>query len=193
MLKKGNIDRLTLFSICSLFDLLHADIANIKFLAKSAVDPFYCLIFLDLFTSKTYTYPMKKRNLLQKKMEQFYNDIEEKSDLNKVIRLQTDLEYQQNDIKKLNKKYYVVMFSTRVSGGKAFAAEQKIREFKKMLLKTKILSKRNKNEIQPSKIIEQATNSINKTKSEKYDIDPNTIEKKVFKITIIEKYTISNR
>ena len=85
------------------------------------------------------------------------------------------------------------MFSTRVSGGKAFAAEQKIREFKKMLLKTKILSKRNKNEIQPSKIIEQATNSINKTKSEKYDIDPDTIEKKVFKITIIEKYTISNR
>ena len=170
MLKKGNIDRLTLFSIRSLFDLLHADIANIKFLAKSAVDPFSCLIFLDLFTSKTYTYPMKKRNLLQKKMEQFYNDIEEKRDLNKVIRLQTDLEFQQNDIKKLNKKYYVVM-----------------------LLKNKILSKRNKNEIQPSKIIEQATNSINKTKSEKYDIDPDTIEKKVFKIKIIEKYTISNR
>ena len=48
---------------------------------------------------------MKKRNLLQKKMEQFYNDIEEKRDLNKVIRLQTDLEFQQNDIKKLNKKY----------------------------------------------------------------------------------------
>ena len=33
-----NIDRSTLFSIQSPFDLLHANIANRKFLAKSAVD-----------------------------------------------------------------------------------------------------------------------------------------------------------
>ena len=78
-----------LFSIQSPFDLLHADIANIKFLAKSAVDPIYCLVFFYLFTSKTYTYPMKKRSLLAKKMEQFYNDIEKKRDLNKVMKLQT--------------------------------------------------------------------------------------------------------
>ena len=36
------------------------------------------------------------------------------------------------------------MFSTRVRGGKAFADEQKVREFKKML-KAKRLNKRNKN------------------------------------------------
>ena len=61
------------------FDLLYADIANIKFLAKSTVDPIYCLVFVDFFTSKSYTYPMKKkRNLLAKKIEQFYNDIEKK-------------------------------------------------------------------------------------------------------------------
>ena len=36
------------------------------------------------------------------------------------------------------------MFSTRVRGGKAFAAEQKIREFKKLLLKMKDLYKKNK-------------------------------------------------
>ena len=35
------------------------------------------------------------------------------------------------------------MFSTRVRGGKAFAAEQKIREFKKSLLKIKSLYKKN--------------------------------------------------
>ena len=45
------------------------------------------------------------------------------------MRLQTDLEYLQNEIKKLNKKYTVDMFSTKLRDGKAFAAEQKIREF----------------------------------------------------------------
>ena len=68
-------------------------------------------------------------------MEQFCTDIEEKRALNKIMRLQTDLKLQQNDIKNLNKKYNVKMFSTRVRSVKAFAAEEKIREFKKMLLK----------------------------------------------------------
>ena len=68
-------------------------------------------------------------------MEQFCTDIEEKRALNKIMRLQTDLKFQQNDIKNFNKKYNVKMFSTRVRSVKAFAAEQNIREFKKMLLK----------------------------------------------------------
>ena len=42
---------------------------------------------------------------------------------------------------KLNKKYNVLMFSTNIRNGKAFAAEQKIREFKKLLLKSKRLHK----------------------------------------------------
>ena len=53
------------------------------------------------------------------------------------MRLQTDQEFQQNEIKKINLKYNVEMFSSRIRGGKAFAAEQKIREFKKILFKTK--------------------------------------------------------
>ena len=48
-------------------------------------------------------------------------------------KLQTDLEFQQNEIKKLNQKYNVEMFSSGVRGGKAYAAEQKITEFKKLL------------------------------------------------------------
>ena len=51
------------------------------------------------------------------------------------MRLQTDLKFQQNDIKNLNKKYNVKMFSARVRSAKAFAAAEKIREIKKMLLK----------------------------------------------------------
>ena len=58
--------------------------------------------------------------------------------------LQTDLEFLQNEIKKLNKKYSLDMFSTKLRGGKAFATEQKIREFKKLLFKSKPLHKATK-------------------------------------------------
>ena len=57
------------------------------------------------------------------------------------MRLQTDLEFKQNEIKKLNEQYNVEMFHRKVRGGKAFAAEQKIREFKKLLLKANDLKK----------------------------------------------------
>ena len=48
------------------------------------------------------------------------------------MRLQTDLEFQQNAIKKLNEENNVEMYSTKVREGKAFSAEQKICEFKKI-------------------------------------------------------------
>ena len=35
------------------------------------------------------------------------------------MRLQADLEFETNEIKQLNKKYHVEMFSTKVSGGQA--------------------------------------------------------------------------
>ena len=57
--KKSNVDHSTLYSIGKPFELLHADIADTRFLAKSAVDPKYCLLLVDLFTSKIYLYPMK--------------------------------------------------------------------------------------------------------------------------------------
>ena len=116
--------------------------------------------------------------------------LKKKRDLNKVMRLQTDSEFQQNDIKKLNKKYNVQVLSTRLRGEKAFAAKQKSRELKKLLLKGKNLSKKKKIKIKPNKIIEHATKNMNKTKSYKYDIDPNTIEKNVSKTKTIEKYVI---
>ena len=69
--KKSNIDQSTLYSISKPFELLHADIADLRFLAKSAVEPKYCLLVVDLFTSKVYVYPMKNRSLLAKKLEVF--------------------------------------------------------------------------------------------------------------------------
>ena len=63
------------------------------------------------------------------------------------MRLQTDLEFNQNKIKELNKKFDVDMFHTRLHGGKAFAAEQKIRELKKILLRSKHFEKLLKKEL----------------------------------------------
>ena len=68
MSEKSNIDQSTLYSISKPFEFLHADIADLRFLAKSAVDPKYCLLVVDLFTSKVYVYPMKNRTLLAKKI-----------------------------------------------------------------------------------------------------------------------------
>ena len=42
----------TLHSIKAPLELVHADVADIRFFSKSAVDPKYCLLAVDLFTSK---------------------------------------------------------------------------------------------------------------------------------------------
>ena len=57
-----------LYSFKGPFELLCADIADSRFLAKSAVYPKYYLLFLDLFTSKIYTYPIKKKRSVLKKI-----------------------------------------------------------------------------------------------------------------------------
>ena len=136
--KRSNIDHSTLYSISKPFELLHADIADLRFLAKSAVDPKYCLLIVDLFTSKIYVYPMKNRSLLAKKLKLFY-DIKQKK-LEECL-CKTDLEFKQNRIKKLNDEFDIEMFHTKVRGGKVFAAEQKIREFKKILIRSKRFKK----------------------------------------------------
>ena len=133
--KRSNIDHSTLSNISKLFELLHVDIADLRFLAKSAVDPKYVLLIADLFSSKIYVYPMKNRSLLAKKLKLFYEDIKQKG--TGRMRQQTDLEFKQNQIKKLNDEFNVEIYHKKVRGGKAFAAEQKIREFKKILLRSK--------------------------------------------------------
>ena len=64
--KTQNIICMTLYSFNGLFQALPTDIACISFLAKSAVDPKFSLFFVDVFTSKIYTYPMKKNDLAKK-------------------------------------------------------------------------------------------------------------------------------
>ena len=101
--------------------------------SKSAVDPKYCLLAVDLFTSKTYVYPMKSRNLLARKLKHFYRDIQPKIEQiakNERMRLQTDSEFWQNEIQKLNQNYNIEMFRSRVRRGRAHAAKQKLENSK---------------------------------------------------------------
>ena len=145
--QKQDIDRSsTLYSLNGPMQFFHADVADIRFFSKSAFDPKYALLCVDLFSSKVYIYPMKKHNNIAHKLESFYWEIEPKRDQKQEMRLQTDLEFLQNEIKKLNKKYNVDMLSTKLRGGKAFATKQKIKEFKKLLFKSKRLHKATKPE-----------------------------------------------
>ena len=80
------------------FELVHADIADNRFFSKSAVDPKYCLLAVDLFTSKVYVYIIKGKNLLSKKSELDIQQKREQSAENTTMRLQTDLELAQNEI-----------------------------------------------------------------------------------------------
>ena len=76
--EKRDIDRSTLYSFSRPFELVHADIGNLEFLGKNATFPQYVLVLVDLFSSKTYSYPMTSRRQIRQKLEQFYNEIKEK-------------------------------------------------------------------------------------------------------------------
>ena len=161
--EKREIDRSTLYSFNGPFQLLHADIRNLEFLGKSLTFPQYVLVIVDLYSSKVYTYSMKSRKQILQKMKLFYDEVRSKRK-GKRMRLQVDNELQQVKIKDLNDENNIDMFTSSIRGGKAFAAEQKIRE-----LKTRI-SKLNaqKLKISPSKIIQESTLNMNLMKSVKY-------------------------
>ena len=106
-------------------------------------------------------------------MKIFYDEIKNKRS-KKTVRLQGDNEFQQVKIKDLNDENNVEMFTTSVRGGKAFAAEQKIRELKSRIAKLNA----QKIKISPTKIISSSTSNMNSVQSEKYGLSPCEIEKK---------------
>ena len=154
--EKSEIDRSTLCSFDDPFQLLHADVGNLEFLGKNATFPQYVLVIVDLYSSKVYTYSMKSRKQILQKMKLFYDEVRSKRK-GKRMRLQVDNEFQQVKIKDLNDENNVDMFTSSVRGGKAFAAEHKIRE-----LKTRV-SKLNaqKLKISLSKIIQNSNLNMN--------------------------------
>ena len=117
---------------------------------------------------------MRNHKLLAKKMLQFYQDIKKKTA--GKMRLKIDQEFHQTNIKKLNKEYDVEMYSTKLRGGKAFAAEQKIRELKKLLLRSKRIQKLQEKRVKSNELIKKATFNLNNIKSPKYA--PQKVENK---------------
>ena len=99
--QKKDIDRSSsLYTINGPLQFFHVDVAFLKFFEKSANDPKYALLCVDLFTSKIYVYTMRKKSNLWQKLELFYKEINLKRNKNDgKMRLQTDLEFQQNEIK----------------------------------------------------------------------------------------------
>ena len=179
--QRKDIDRSSaLYTVNGPLQFFHADLAYIQFFAKSAVDPKYALLCVDLFTSKLYVYTLRTKNNLPKKLEEFYKDIDFKRTKNEKMRLQVDSEFQQNKIKKINQKYNVEMFTTKNRGGKAYVAEQKIREFKKILFRIKKTYKRLKKRSNSAKLIKKAVQNMNNTKT-KYGFEPELIERESLK------------
>ena len=157
---------------------MHADIDDLRFLGKFAPDSKYCLLLVDLFTSKIYVFGMKNRSLIPLKLEKFYRDVDAKRK-NKKMRLQTDLEFKQKKIFDVNEKYNVEMFSTAVRGGKAFAAEKKRRELKKRISKLLALQRNREAKLKsPNIIIEKAVENMNSLSIIKHGLEPGKIEKR---------------
>ena len=67
-----------------------------------------------------------------------------------------------------NIKLNVEIYSRNLRGGKAFAAEPKIRELKKTLLRSKRMKQIKGKRIKPNELIKKATFNLNNTRSAKY-------------------------
>ena len=106
-------------------------------------------------------------------MKLFYDEIRNKRK-GKHMRLQVDNEFQQVRIKDLNDLNNVDMFTASVRGSKAFAAEQKIREFKMRIAKLYVQELK----ISPAKITERSTLNMNLMKSSKYGLSLEEIEQR---------------
>ena len=93
---------------------------------------------------------MRSRKLILQKMKLLHDEVKEKRK-DKPMRLQVDSKIQQIKKHDLNNQNNVEMFTTSICSGKAFVAEQKIRELKTRVPKLSI----QKLKISPTKIILQ--------------------------------------
>ena len=115
---------------------------------------------------------MRSRKQISQKMKLFYDEVRFKRKKGKHMRLQVDNEFQQVRIKSLSNENNVEMFTSSVRGGKAFAAEQKIRELKARLSKFN----EQKLKIALTKIVQNSALSMNLMKSIKYALSPEEIQ-----------------
>ena len=103
---------------------------------------------------------MKSKEQILQKKKLFYDEVRSKRK-SKRMRLQVNNEFQQVKIKDLNDANNIDMFNSSIRGGKAFDAEQKIRELKTRIAKINA----QKLKISPAKIIERTTLNTNLIKA----------------------------
>ena len=145
----GNQHGEMLHTIDEPFRLVLADLAGLNFYNKSAVAPKYCLVCLDMFTSKL-TCTVLSKSQLRNKLEAFYEETDDersylKNENRHYMIFQTDQEFNQNEIKVLNDKFNVEHFNSKLNDGHVVRAEQKIRELKERLRNFKRIKKTQKN------------------------------------------------
>ena len=85
------------------------------------------------------------------------------------------MEFERNDVKLLNTQRNVFMYSTKMNSGHAFAAEQKIRELKKILTKQRRAFTDKKRHL--SKNLKDAVTQMNSTSNEKYSVKPENVQR----------------
>lgn len=81
-------------------------------------------------------------------------------------------------IRKLNEKHIARISSSNVHGDKAFATEQKIRQFKKLLFATTCLDKQNGNQTHANKPLTKETEKFKQDQKCKNDTVPEEIRAK---------------
>lgn len=168
--EKREKNRSTLYSFDGTFQLVHADVGNLEWLGKNATIPRNVVVFVEVYSSKIYGYPMRSRKEI---MTQFYDVVKGKRK-NKRMKLQFDNEFQQVKLKDLNDENNVDMFTTAVRGWKAFAAEQKTRELKTRIAKLNA----QKLKIAPTNIILNSAQNMNNMESGNNGFSPEEIETK---------------
>ena len=92
------------------------------------------------------------------------------------MRLQTNQEFNQNEIKEINKRYNVLHYNSKLNDGHTMAAEQKIRELKNRLKNFKRLLKKGK--LKPNEALRKATVNMNIFPTKKYGVPPEEVGKK---------------
>ena len=113
-----------------------------------------------------------KKSQLSAKLEKFYANTESlrkylKGEDRDHIWLQADQEFNQNEIAKINKKYNVLNYYSKLNDGHTVGAEQKLG---KRLIK--------KGKLKPNEALKKTTNSINMLHTRKYGVPPEEVENK---------------
>ena len=123
---------------------------------------------------------MKKRNNLVKFMARLYEDLVSEGrneNTSEPMRVQSDQEFLQNAIIKLNKEHNVIGFTSKLNDGHAFAAEHKIRDLKTYINRAQRLSKfGGSRRLNGYENVKLAAKRLNSVRTIKYETIPNKVQ-----------------